>query len=58
MGGGWKAVQTVLPEPLSAGQVLPGPQNAVLRRGALSLLRDDDRSATSRDATRSATSAR
>lgn len=41
MAGGWAQAQAVLPTTLLTRQVLPRPQDAVLRRGALPLLRYD-----------------
>lgn len=43
LGSGWQALQTVLSKPLPSGQVLPGPQNALLRCRTLPLLRHDYR---------------
>ena len=37
----WKEVQTILSESLSYSQVIPGPQDPLLRRGAVPVLRDD-----------------
>ena len=34
-------MENVLPESVSAGQVFPGHQNSLLRRGAFPVLRDD-----------------
>lgn len=37
--GGWEREHNLLSEPVSVGQVVPGPQDALLRCGALPLLR-------------------
>lgn len=41
MGSGRSETENLLPEPVLAGQVLPGHQDALLRRGTFPLLRDD-----------------
>ena len=41
--GVWKEVQAILPKPLPNRQVLPRPQDSLLRRRTVPLLRDDRR---------------
>ena len=41
MGSRRARAQGVLPEPVSARQAVPGPQDAVLRRGPVLILRHD-----------------
>lgn len=37
--GGWQEGEDLLPEPVLPGEAFPGPQDAVLRRGPLLVLR-------------------
>ena len=41
LGGGRIKAQSVLPEPLFISQMLPGHEDALLRRGTVPLLRHD-----------------